>query len=283
MVFNRLWYNDGKTEPLISNPYHLTNIINQTGKGIHLCWRTSGTRIAFYNDQFRLLKKNLDENGLKIGSGIDKDSLLLIIKKLLHRNRVFKGALIHLFLIPPDEVALPNEARLFILTEESDREKYIINHRGLKLGWLKDQRHPGYFYMSRMHCMDPSNSLWNNELARLGLDAGYLTNNDHRIIECNDSSIFVIGGDSLFTPALSLGPVNRAIRDAVIKLAPAAGLKVIETDKLDPGHLDNADEIFIANDLKGIQWVVGHNKKRFFRNYSDMILNLLNHEWEQES
>ena len=99
-------------------------------------------------------------------------------------------------------------------------------------------------------------------------------------MESNDSSIFLAGGDRLYTPSLSLGVTKRAIRQVILSKASGAGLEVMETSKLLPGHLNDADEVFLANDIEGIKWVVGYGKKRFYRKYSEILINLINRDWE---
>ncbi len=273
----RYWYNNGEFEDLTSNPKLLSRILLNADKGLKLSWRTSGTRIPFYIEQFKLLHDLAIRKNINLEAFCGMELLLQDATSLLRRNRIFKGALISIFLIDQE-----NFIGMYILCEIYPDEKFIINNKGIQLGWLKDISHPGQKYIAGLLNSQQRISLWDKQLAELKIDSAYLINDKNKLVECVDANIFIIKGDILYTPSENTGAFPRAIRKEIIRKSRDIGLKAVETDKLEPAHLDAADEIFLANDIFGIRWVVAYNNNRFFRKYSELLVKQLNLDWERE-
>ncbi len=249
------------------------------GQGIHIAWRTSGTRIPFFTEQFSVLLEMLRLNQVKLNHNFDEAFLRGEITRLLNRNRIFKGALIHLLFMADKNKGPIRSSGLYMATENLSEEKFILHSRGIKLGWLKDHTHAGDWLIQGIGNYHPIHMLWEQELKQLNCDAGYFTDKNQKITECSDASLFVIQGTRLYTPSLNLGLTPRAIRKVILRLAPTLGLQVIETELLEPAHLDAADEIFLADDHTGIRWIVGHGEIRYFRKYSELFNTIINREW----
>ncbi len=279
MGTNRFWYNDGKIEALNSEPNPLRGLLLNFGRGLHITWRTSGNRIPFFEEQFSVLNDALLKNQLQTEDDFNELFLQGIITRLINRNRIFKGALIHILFVPGYHQATNDTSSLFIVSEDWPEEKFILNSRGLKLGWMKEHVHPGAWIMQKIGHNHMIHLLWENEQKRHNWDTAYFTNTNGKIVECNNASFFLVKGSKLYTPSINLGICPYAIRSVILRLASTLELQIIETDQLEPAHLDAADEIFIANDQKGIQWIVGHREKRFFKKYSELLNTLINSEW----
>src|SRR3546814_7009212 len=65
------------------------------------------------------------------------------------------------------------------------------------------------------------------------------------------------------------------MRTVVMRLAVENGMEVREA-LLPPESLKAADEIFLTNAVKGIQWVVGYKEKRYFNRVSRSLNESLN-------
>jgi branched-chain amino acid aminotransferase len=85
----------------------------------------------------------------------------------------------------------------------------------------------------------------------------------------------------LYTPGLDEGCLAGTMRMQIINLALNNGIKVYECPIL-PQNLLAADEIFITNAIRGINWIGGYRTKRFFNNMSRKLIVLLNEYWEKE-
>jgi branched-chain amino acid aminotransferase len=65
------------------------------------------------------------------------------------------------------------------------------------------------------------------------------------------------------------------IRKNILKIASKAGLEVEERD-FSPFEIQRADEMFLTNAIKGIQWVASFKKKLFTNDKVKALLVELN-------
>jgi branched-chain amino acid aminotransferase len=114
-----------------------------------------------------------------------------------------------------------------------------------------------------------------------GLDDLFLSNDRGNILETSSCNIFVVSNGVLYTPGLDEGCLAGTMRMQIINLAISHGIKVYECAIL-PQNILAADEIFITNAIRGINWIGGYRTKRFFNNMSRKLIVLLNEHWEKE-
>ena len=107
------------------------------------------------------------------------------------------------------------------------------------------------------------------------LDEALLLNQDGFLCEAISSNVFVVYKNQIFTPALSEGCIAGVMRHVVIGLAKKAGMQVIEA-QINPAVLEAAEEIFLTNASKGIQWVMGYKLKRYFNKTATFLFEELN-------
>ena len=67
------------------------------------------------------------------------------------------------------------------------------------------------------------------------------------------------------------------MRQVVMQLAAKFNLPMIEA-QINPEILEEVEEVFITNAAKGIQWVMGFNRKRYFNEVSRFLVDKLNKE-----
>ena len=108
----------------------------------------------------------------------------------------------------------------------------------------------------------------------------FLTDYRGQILESSSCNFFIISNGVLYTPSLEEGCLAGTMRMQVINLALANGIKVYESPIL-PQHLLAADEIFLTNAIRGINWVGGYRTKRYQNNISRKLVVLLNAHWEK--
>lgn len=114
-------------------------------------------------------------------------------------------------------------------------------------------------------------SLWSQQR---GLDDCLLQNDRGNIIESSSGNLFIVSNGVLYTPSLTDGCVGGVMRAQVINLALANGIKVYECS-LNPQNLLAADELFITNAVKGIQWANTYRTKRYQHKLSTLLVELL--------
>ncbi|MFI5203724.1 MAG: aminotransferase class IV [Flavobacteriales bacterium] len=102
-----------------------------------------------------------------------------------------------------------------------------------------------------------------------------LVNDSNSIIESTNSNVFIVCNGVLYTPGLADGCIAGVMRMQVINIALENKFKVYECSLM-PQNLLIADEVFLTNAIKGLQWVVSYKQKRYFSKVTREILGLLN-------
>ena len=107
------------------------------------------------------------------------------------------------------------------------------------------------------------------------LDEVMILNQHGFLCESISSNVFVVYDSKLYTPSLNEGCIGGVMRQVVMRLAIENGIELIEA-QVNPDILNEADEVFITNAAKGIQWVMGYNSKRYFNEMSKFLSEKLN-------
>jgi branched-subunit amino acid aminotransferase/4-amino-4-deoxychorismate lyase len=94
--------------------------------------------------------------------------------------------------------------------------------------------------------------------------------------DCILANIFLIKGKVLYTPSIETGCYTDSLRSLILEMAPEVNLKVLESDEMGRENVTQMNEIFLASEEHGIQWVLGIGNKRFVHLYSEKIHELLN-------
>lgn len=114
------------------------------------------------------------------------------------------------------------------------------------------------------------------KLPHLGFNNAIFLNSTEAICDCISANIFMVKNGALTTPALGTGCYEDTLRPAVLELAERMGLAVLESEEITAARLIEMDEIFLAGEEHGIQWVLGIGNKRFIRNQSIVLHQKLN-------
>ena len=97
-----------------------------------------------------------------------------------------------------------------------------------------------------------------------------ILNADQKIIESSRSNLFVVSNGVLYTPSLEDGCVGGIMRAVLIRTALDRGVKVYECT-LTPQTLLQADELFLTNAIRGIEWVASYKTKRYFHSMAEKL------------
>jgi branched-chain amino acid aminotransferase len=110
-----------------------------------------------------------------------------------------------------------------------------------------------------------------------GMDDALIQNNRMSLIESTSSNFFIVSNGVLYTPQLQDGCVGGTMRMNIINLALANQIKVYECT-LNPQNLLAADEMFLTNAVRGIEWVSSYRTKRYYNQMSRRLVNMLNEQ-----
>lgn len=115
-----------------------------------------------------------------------------------------------------------------------------------------------------------------------GLDECLIFNQYNRICDATISNIFLIKGNSVFTPPVSEGCVAGVMRRFLIEHAPIAGFEFHE-QPVDLNDLESADEIFLTNAIRMIRPVKQMNNRAYSDVRTKKIVKELNALLNEES
>jgi aminodeoxychorismate lyase len=107
-------------------------------------------------------------------------------------------------------------------------------------------------------------------------DDALIMNEGDNIIESTSSNIFVVKGDMIFTPGLDEGCIPGVMRRNILKIIENKSPYEVRRESLKQRDLLAADEIFLTNAIRGIQWVVAFREKRYYNKVSAHLAHLLN-------
>lgn len=92
------------------------------------------------------------------------------------------------------------------------------------------------------------NLIARREAQAKGADEALFLNEQGKLCEGSTSNIFLVSGETLITPSLHSGILAGITREAVIEVARAQNLEVVERE-VSPEELAAADEAFLTNSL----------------------------------
>lgn len=168
-----------------------------------------------------------------------------------------------------------NDISFLISTEKIPDQAYELNDVGLVLDLYKDNYKPTgllagiksanalLYVMAAVHRQE------NN------FDECLLINASKEVVEAISSNIFLVKGDVVQTPPTSSGCLKGVMRKNMIKILKENNFEVLE-ESFSPFELQRADEVFLTNAIKGVQWVERYRKKRFQNTTIQKIVALLN-------
>jgi branched-chain amino acid aminotransferase len=206
------------------------------------------------------------------------ESLKAQVQELLRRNGIDQGGRMRItFYRKSTGFYLPKQDELtyFIEAEPLPDNEFVLNATGRQVDIFSDFKKEinklsvfktlncQLYVQAAIHARDK------------GLDEALIQNNKLSIIESNSSNLFIVSNGVLYTPTLDDGPVGGTMRMNIINIALENKIKVYECT-LNPHNLLAADEMFLTNAVRGIEWVVGYRTKRYFNDMSKKMIGLLN-------
>ncbi len=160
--------------------------------------------------------------------------------------------------------------------------EFVLNDQGLKVDIYPDMKKmPDHLsnYKNLSSTLYVQSALWARARS---FDEALIQNTSNHIIESTRSNLFLVSNRVLYTSTLSGGPTGGVMRAAVARIAVANGYKVYEYD-LSPQELLRADEMFLTNAIRGIQWVSSYRTKRYFSSTAHKLTGLLNASLERSA
>lgn len=168
-----------------------------------------------------------------------------------------------------------NMAGYFIEATPIAEDKYTLNTDGLHIGIYTEQ------YKT---CTALSNFKTNNALIYVlagwyknntQIDECLILNQKGCIAESISSNIFIIKAGKILTPAAHQGCITGIMRKKILELAATQNIP-IEEGVITLDDINEADELFLTNASKGIQWVSKFGNRNYTAAVSVHLLQCLN-------
>jgi branched-chain amino acid aminotransferase len=201
------------------------------------------------------------------------------ITRTLNKNRIFGSARVRLTAYREDGGYYSphgSGVHFSIQAKALPNNFYELNKKGLVVDVYTDLRKPINELSSIKSCNSLLYVMAGLYKNKLGLDDCLLINDQNRVAEAISSNLFFVIGNNLYTPSLKEGCVEGIMRHLVIITAKQLGVKVLDEAAVDPHDLLHADELFLTNAVKGIQWVVGLKERRYFCKISRLLSDRIN-------
>lgn len=200
------------------------------------------------------------------------------IQGLIKRNKIEQGGRVRVtfyrksagFYMPKSD-----DLGIYIEAEPLMNNEFELSHQGKIVDIFPDMRKD----LNRLSVFKTLNTqlyVMSALFAReKSLDESLIQNAKLAIIESTSSNIFIVSNGVLYTPSIEDGCIAGTMRMNVINLALEQKIKVYECT-INPHNLLTADEFFLTNAAKGIEWVVGYRTKRYYNEMSKRLTACLN-------
>jgi branched-chain amino acid aminotransferase len=268
---------NGEILPADSILLPIANRAFKYGDGLFESMRLMKGKLKFPELHAERLQKGM--KALKIDGYSQADSWFLKekVEELAHRNKIKHGRLRLTVYRDAEGLYAPTQNKMAYCLEIQpvDEPRYFLNERGLIMDVYTELPKPLNWLSNIKTCNSLIYVMAGIYKQQNKLDDVFLLNQNRFLCEANSSNIFVWYQNHLYTPALSEGCVEGVMRRVVIQLALDNNIPVTEA-QINPEILNEADEVFLTNATKGIQWVMGYGVKRYFNRISKALMDELN-------
>jgi branched-chain amino acid aminotransferase len=247
------------------------------GDGLFESMRLMKGKLKFVELHAERLQKGMRALHIDGYSQMDAYFLKEIAEELANRNKV-KHARLRLTVYRDAEglyTPTQNKMGYCLELQPMDEPRYFLNTRGLIMDTYMDMAKPVNILSNYKTCNSMLFVMAGLFKAQNKLDDAFILNQHGFLCETISANVFVLYQNHLYTPALSEGCIGGVMRQVVMDLAIANNIPMTEA-QLDPEILNQADEVFITNASRGIQWVMGYGRKRYFNEVSKMLMEALN-------
>ncbi len=248
------------------------------GDGFFESMRIVNGKALFLENHFARVISTANALKIQLPPDFTIDLLRSQILEVLSRNEITQGGRMRItFYRKSTGFYLPkqDEITYFIEAEALADNEFVLNATGRMVDIFTDYKKEinklsvfktlncQLYVQAAIHARDK------------GLDEALIQNNKLSIIESNSSNLFIVSNGVLYTPTLEDGCVAGTMRMNIINLALENKIKVYECT-LNPQNLLAADEMFLTNAVRGIEWIVGYRTKRYFNDMSKRLMVVLN-------
>ncbi|MEJ7692696.1 aminotransferase class IV [Daejeonella sp.] len=248
------------------------------GDGLFESMRLLKGELKFAELHSERIRKGLKLLKMDSWSSVDTWFLREKAEELVRRNKTGPDARIRLTAFRDGEGLYSPSANNMAYVLEATKvteSTYTLNEKGLIIDVFEELTKPVNILSNLKTCNSLTFVLAGIFKNQNSLDEVMVLNDRGFLCEAMSCNVFVVYDRKLYTPALSEGCIAGVMRQVVIKLAKENGIELVEA-QISPDILNEADEVFLTNAARGIQWVMGYNGKRYFNEISRFLNEKLN-------
>lgn len=246
--------------------------------GIFETLRVVEGRVLFLEDHFQRMREGLKAHRIHAPLGFTPASIQSDIARLCEAEGLHGAARIRMNLTRSgDGFYTPEDSALDVIITAAPLTSldYVLNEKGLSTDIYPEMKCTPT-HLSRFKNLASNLYVQSGLWARSNqLDTALIQNDRMGIIESTASNLFLVSNGVLYTPGLDSGATAGVMRTQIINLALETGMKVYECN-LTPQNLLVADEVFLTNAIRGIQWVGSYRTKRYFNAATAELVRQLN-------
>ncbi|MFM7105413.1 MAG: aminotransferase class IV [Flavobacteriales bacterium] len=248
------------------------------GDGFFETMRVFSGKVLFLENHMARINDTLSVLKIAPPENFSVETLRNQIQGLIKRNRIEQGGRVRVtfyrkstgFYMPKSD-----DLGIFIEADSLMNNDFELSHQGKIVDIFPDMRkdlnrlsvfktlNTQLYVMSALYAREKS------------LDESLIQNAKLAIIESTSSNLFIVSNGVLYTPSIEDGCIAGTMRMNVINLALEQKIKVYECT-INPHNLLTADEFFLTNAAKGIEWVVGYRTKRYYNEMAKRLIACLN-------
>jgi branched-subunit amino acid aminotransferase/4-amino-4-deoxychorismate lyase len=263
-------------EPVLS----FNNRAFRYGDALFETIRVVNNKVMYLQDHMHRIKVGMTLLKMTIPSGFNSENVFSLIKELIKLNKIENDVRLRLTVFRNEGgyyAPTSNEISFLIEAEEVANKGYVLNEKGLRIDIYPELPKT----MNKLSCLKSANALlyvlagiFKNENK---LDEVIILNQDQRICETTASNLFVVKNGAMYTSAISEGCTDGVMRKQIIRIANSNKILCHEIS-LQQNVLHNADEIFLSNAVKGVQWVAQFKTKFYQSKMTQFFSQKLNEE-----
>ena len=247
--------------------FYLENSLQLTQK---IWFGFGGIPLFFQN--IELLINQAEILHIPLPSQVKKtDEMFRLSKRMLNKNKYYRSGFI-IFKIISDGTS----SHIIATSEPAAGQGLPFTDQGLLVSVsdykkFADNNLNRYLFFNK--------TLWDSLLLSLRgtfFSNAVILNDKNKVCECAYGNIYLVKGDEVYTPSLSSGCYEDTFRTLISEAVLKTGKKIVEKIGIDRNDLFKMDEIFIAGENIGIQWLLGVDNKRYLQKYSSVVHHQLN-------
>jgi len=247
------------------------------GDGLFESMRLMKGKLKFADLHADRLQKGMKALHLEGYSQMDSWFLKEKCEELASRNKIKHGRLRLTVYRDAEGFYSPtqNKAGYCLEIAPVDEPRYFLNPKGLIMDMYDELPKAVNALSNYKTCNSMVYVMAGIFKAQNKLDEAFILNQGGYLCEAISANVFVLYQNHLYTPALSEGCIGGVMRQVVMDIAIKNKIPLTEA-QIDPAILNEADEVFLTNASRGIQWVMGFAKKRYFNEISKVLVDELN-------